>query len=82
MHRTAAPRQLPFRWGLVCLSLVVGSLLLVLLFVLYAQGYLSIEAAAWIAFGIFAGAALYETLLLSLITRHLLRGRGGGSASR
>jgi len=36
------------------------------------MGYISTDAALWAAAGVFIVAALYESFLLSLITRHMI----------
>ncbi len=69
---TAQYSKLPFHCRMVCVSLVGGSLLLVFVFLLYYLDFISIEVAGWAAAAIFMAAALYETFLLTLITRHML----------
>jgi len=72
--KTAATQysKLPFRCRALCISLAGASLLLAFIFLLFYSGYISAEAAAWAAMGIFVVAAIYESFLLSLITRHML----------
>jgi hypothetical protein len=69
---TAKNSKLPFKCRMVCVSLVGGSLSLVLIYIVYYMGYISTEAALWAAAGVFILVALYESFLLSLITRHML----------
>jgi len=64
---------------MVCVSLVGGSLVLALIYIVYYMGYISAEAAIWAAAGVFIMAALYESFLLSLITRHMLTRLNGNS---
>jgi len=71
---TTQNSKLPFKCRMLCVSLVGGSLLLVLVFLAYYMGYISIETAGWTAAGIFTAAALYEIFLLTLITRYMLNG--------
>jgi len=54
--------------------------MLVLVFLLYYMGYISIEVAGWAAAGIFVAAAIYESFLLTLITRHMLKWGNDNSA--
>jgi len=71
--------KLPFKCRMVCVSLVGGSLVLVLIYMVYYMGYISAEAAIWAAAGVLTMAALYESFLLSLITRHMLSRLNGNS---
>ena len=66
--------KLPFKCRALCVSLAGASLLLILDFLLYYMGYISAEAAIWTATGVFVVAAIYESFLLSLITKHMLKG--------
>ena len=73
MQSTAAKNStLPFRCRMVCVSLVGGTLLIALIYSIYYFGYISIETAVWAWGGVFIAAAIYETFLMSLITRHML----------
>ena len=60
----------PFRCCLLCLSLVGGSLILSLIFIVYYIGYISIEAAVLSAISVTVTAAIYEIILLFQITRY------------
>jgi len=71
-NTTVKNSKLPFKCPMLCISLVVGSLALALIYVIYYMGYISTETALWAAAGVFIVAALYESFLLSLITRHML----------
>jgi len=64
---------------MVCVSLVGGTLLIALIYIIYYLGYITIEAAMWAAGGVFVAAAIYETFLMSLITRHMLKSVNGMS---
>ena len=66
--------QLPFKCRMLCVSLIGGSLVLVFIFLISYLGYISIESAIWISMGVFTLLALYESLLLSLIARHMIKG--------
>ena len=68
----AGNSKLPFKCRMVCISLIVGSLMLVLVYIVYYLGLISTETAIWAAAIVFILAALYESFLLSLITRHML----------
>ena len=62
----ARNRNLPFKCRMVCVSLVGGTLLIALIYIIYYMGYISIEAAMWAGGGVFIAAAIYESFLLSL----------------
>ena len=78
-NSTTQNSKLPFKCRMLCVSLVGGSLMLVLVFLAYYMGYISIEIAGWAAAGIFTAAALYEIFLLTLITRYMLNGDNDNS---
>jgi len=59
---------------MVCVSLVGGSLLLAFVFLLFYIDFISIEVALWVAAVIFVSIAIYESILLSLITRCMING--------
>jgi len=79
-NATTRNSNLPFKCRMLCVSLAGGSLMLVLVFLLYYMGYISIEVAGWAAAGIFVAAAIYESFLLTLITRHMLKWGNDNSA--
>lgn len=64
--------KLPFKSRMLVLSLGVASLFLLLIFLLAYAGYISTEVAIWAAVIVFILAAVYESILFSLITRHML----------
>ena len=64
--------KLPFKCRMTCLSLVGGSLVLAIIYIVFYMGYISAVAALWAAGGVFVLAALYESCLLSLIARQML----------
>jgi len=68
----AKSSNLPYKCRMVCVSLVGGSTLLVLIYIILYLGFISIEAAMWAWGGVFVAAAIYETCLMSIITRHML----------
>ena len=65
--------QLPFKCRMLCVSLIGGSLALVFIFSIYYMGYISIEAAIWVSMGLFITLAIYESFLLSLVTKHMIK---------
>lgn len=71
--------RLPFKCRMVCVSLVGGTLSIALIYIIHYLGYITIEAAMWAAGGVFVAAAIYETFLMSLITRHMLKSINGKS---
>jgi len=71
-NTTIQSGELPFRCRMLCVSLVVGTLAVAFIFLLFYVGLISVEVALWTAIGVFFAAALYESLLLSLIVRHML----------
>ncbi len=64
--------KLPFKSRMLVVSLACASLLLTLILLLFHANYISTELAIWASIGVFIGAALYESFLFSLITRHML----------
>jgi len=70
-NTTTQNSKLPFKCRMVCVSLVGGSLMIALIFLIHYMGYISIEAALWASAGVFVMAAIYESFLLSLIARHM-----------
>lgn len=68
--------SLPFKSRMLALSLAVASLLLGILYVLARTGYLAAETAIWAAVGVFVIAAIYESYLFSLVTRHMMQKLG------
>jgi len=69
---TTQSSKLPFKCRMVCVSLVGGTLILMLIIFLYYMGFISPEVALWAAAGVFVMAAIYESSLLFLLTRHML----------
>ena len=72
-YTTLRSSELPFKCRMLCVSLVFGTLAVAVIFWLFYVGLISIDAAIWSAMGVFFAAALYESFLLSLIVRHMLR---------
>ncbi len=66
--------QLPFKCRLLCVSLIGGSITLVMIFLIYYLNYISVETAIGIAMAVFMLLAIYESFLLSSITRHIMKG--------
>jgi len=66
--------QLPFKCSMACVSLIGGSMALVIIFSIYYLGYISTEAAIWISMVVFIMLAIYESFLVSSITRHMIKG--------
>ena len=64
--------QLPYKSRMVCVTLIGGSLTLVFIFIIYYMGYISTETAIWVSMGAFIIFAAYESMLLTLITRHMV----------
>jgi len=83
-NTTIESGELPFKCRMLCVSLVVGTLAVAVIFLLFYVGLMPIDAAIWAAMGVFFAAAFYESFLLSLIVRHMLKGvekqskHGGG----
>ena len=65
--------KLPFKCRMLCVSLIGGSLVLAFIFLIYYLGYISIETAIWVSMGIFITLAIYESILLSLITVNMIK---------
>jgi len=66
--------SLPFKCRMLCVSLIGGSLVLAVIFLIYYLGAITIETAIGISFAVFILLALYESFLLSLITGHMIKG--------
>lgn len=64
---------IPFKPRLLSLSLGVASLLLLIIYFLSRMAILSTETAIFAAVGVFAAAAIYESILFSLVTRHMMQ---------
>ena len=60
--------ELPFKCRWVCVSLIGGSLALVVIYSLYYVSYISIETAIGLAMGIFVLIAIYESYLFFRLT--------------
>ena len=73
-NNTVQNSKLPFRCRMVCVSLVGGSLLLAFVFLLFYINFISIEVTLWVTAVIFVSIAIYESILLSLITRCMING--------
>lgn len=71
---TAHRHKLPFKSRLLSLSLAGATLLLIIIYLLRRMDYLSTEVAIWAAVGVFIAAAIYESFMFSLITRHMMKG--------
>ncbi len=69
---TTQSSKLPFKCRMVCVSLIGGTLILMLIIFLYYMDFISPEAALWAAAGVFVMAAIYESFLLSLIAKYML----------
>ena len=64
--------NLPYKCRMICVSLIGGSLTLAFIFFIYYLEYISIETAIWISAGVFILLAIYESVLFSLLTRHMI----------
>jgi len=72
-HCTAQNRKLPFKCRMLCVSLAIASILLTVIVSLYYMNYISMDVAIWATVGVFVAAAVYESFLLSLVVRHMLK---------
>jgi hypothetical protein len=66
-------KQLPFKCRAACVSLIGGSLILSFIFFIYYLGYISIETTIGVSMGVFIILAIYESYLLSSLTRHMMK---------
>lgn len=64
--------EIPFKCRMICVSLIGGSLILTFVFFIYYLEYISIETAIWVSAGVFIILAIYESILFSLLTRHMI----------
>lgn len=71
-NTTTQNSKLPFKCRMLCVSLAGASLILTLIFLLHYMNYLSTETAIWAAAGVFIVAAIYESFLVSIVTRHMI----------
>jgi biotin transporter BioY len=71
-NTTPGRHGLPYKSCMLCVSLVVGTTAIAFIYLLFSAGYISIDAAIWTAIGVFIAAAIYESVLLSLIVKHML----------
>jgi hypothetical protein len=74
MHTTPlANRRLPYHCSVLCGSLAGATVLLLFLYLLYVVGLLSAETAFIAAIGVFLLAALFESSLVFVIMRHMMK---------
>lgn len=66
-------KMLPFRPRMFSLSLGFASLLLISIYFLALMDVISTEVAIFAIVGVFAAAAVYESILFSLVTRHMMQ---------
>lgn len=71
-NATTQNSKLPFKCRMLVVSLASASLMLIIILLLSYTAYISTEVAIWAAVGVFFAAAIYESFLFSLITRHML----------
>jgi len=64
--------EIPFKCRMICVSLIGGSLTLAFIFFIYYLEYISIETAIWVSMSVFIILAIYESILFSLLTRHMI----------
>ncbi|MCW9015119.1 MAG: hypothetical protein OQL06_15235 [Gammaproteobacteria bacterium] len=69
----AKKTNLPFNCRMLCVSLIGGSLALVIIFLFFYMDYISIEVAIGISMGLFVMLGLYESFLVSLVARRLFK---------
>ena len=71
-NATTQNSKLPFKCRMLVVSLAGASLMLIIILLLSYMGYISTEVAIYAAVGVFVAAAIYESFLFFLITRHML----------
>ncbi|TVO70039.1 hypothetical protein [Sedimenticola selenatireducens] len=64
--------KLPYSYHMLWVSLAVSLVILTPIYLLHHSGYLSTEVTVWITMGVILAAAIYESFLLYLLTRHML----------
>jgi len=64
--------QLPYKVRMVCVTLIGGSLTLAIIFIIYYMGFITAETAIWVSMVAFILFAVYESMLFTLITRHMI----------
>ncbi|MCW8881711.1 MAG: hypothetical protein OQK92_05300 [Sedimenticola sp.] len=70
--------KLPYSYHMLWVSLAVSLLVLTPIYFLHNAGYLSTEITVWITMGVILSAAIYESFLLYILTRHMLAKNRGG----
>lgn len=72
-HCADQNRKLPFKCRMLCVSLAIASICLTAIILLFSMNYISTDVAIWATVGVFVAAAIYESFLLSLVVRHMLK---------
>lgn len=65
--------KLPVKWWAALLSLAGATAILVIIYVLRQVELISTEVAIGAAVGVFVAAAVFETILFTVVTLHLMR---------
>lgn len=65
--------KLPFHCHMLWISLLGATFILAIIYELAQNQYISGDTAIWSAVWVFTAAAVYETFLFSLITRHMMK---------
>jgi len=73
MQNTIKSSKLPFKYYMLCVSLVSATVLLILIFLFYFMNLISTEIAILASISVFFLAAIYEIYLVSLLVMHLLK---------
>lgn len=65
--------QLPYSYNMLWVSLATSLVILSPLYLLLYFGMISLLLTVWITVGVIVLAALYESSLLFILTRHMLK---------
>ncbi len=65
-------KGLPYSYHMLWVSLAVSLIILTPIYLLHSMSYLSTELTVWITMGVILTAAIYESFLLFILTRHML----------
>lgn len=74
--------RLPFKSRMLSLSLGGATLLLILIYLCYRMAIIGGETAMWAAVWVFVAAAVYESYMFSLVTRHMMRKLGKSATNK
>lgn len=73
MQKTSTQNKgLPYRFTMLCISLVGASILIIFVLLLYKMDYISSVVAMWATVSIFFVAAIYESSLAFILVSQMV----------